>query len=43
MLPCEFLVEGEGDICVMLRNMGYGMDAQNLADLIAFLMEQTAD
>jgi hypothetical protein len=40
VLPCEFLAEGEV-FCPMPRNFGERLDAQNLADLIAFLMEQT--
>ena len=40
VLPCEFLAEGEV-FCPMPPNFGERLDAQNLADLITFLMEQT--
>lgn len=38
LLPCEYVVEGF--TCVMPQNYGERMEAQDLADLIAFLMEQ---
>jgi cytochrome c2 len=40
VLPCEFLAT-EGPVCLMPRNFGERMDAQNVADLIAFLMTQS--
>ncbi len=39
VLPCELLTEGP--VCLMPRNFGERMDAQNVADLIAFLMTQS--
>ncbi len=39
VLPCEFLAEGP--VCLMPRNFGERLDAQNVADLIAFLMTQS--
>jgi len=41
VLPCEYIAEEEGPLCKMFRNYGERLDAQNLADLIAFLMEQS--
>ncbi len=38
VLPCEFLAEGP--VCLMPRNYGERLDAQDVADLIAFLMTQ---
>ncbi len=40
VLPAEFLVEGY-PLTVMPRSFGERLDAQNLADLIAFLMTQS--
>ena len=40
VLPCEFLAT-EGPVCLMPRNFGERLDAQNVADLIAFLMTQS--
>ena len=39
VLPCEFLAEGP--VCLMPRNFGERLDAQDVADLIAFLMTQS--
>lgn len=41
LLPCEYLAH-EGSHCPMPREYGERIDAQDLADLIAFLMDQTA-
>jgi len=40
VLPCEFLA-AEQVICLMPRDFGERLDAQNVADLIAFLMTQS--
>ena len=40
VLPCEFLA-AEEVVCLMPRNFGERLDAQNVADLIAFLMTQS--
>ena len=39
VLPCEFLAD-EAVVCQMPRNYGERLDAQDVADLIAFLMTQ---
>jgi cytochrome c oxidase subunit 2 len=38
LLPCDFVVDGF--TCVMPQNYGERLDAQDLADLIAYLLEQ---
>lgn len=38
LLPCEYLVDGF--TCVMPQNYGERLEAQDLADVIAYLMEQ---
>ena len=38
LLPCNYLVEGF--TCVMPQNFGERLEAQDLADLIAYLLEQ---
>ena len=38
LLPCEYLVDGF--TCVMPQNYGERLDAEGLADLLAYLMEQ---
>jgi len=40
VLPCEFLA-AEAVFCPMPRNYGERLDAQDVADLIAFLMTQS--
>ena len=40
VLPCEFLAD-EAVVCQMPRNYGERLDAQDVADLIAFLMTQS--
>jgi cytochrome c2 len=40
VLPCEFLA-AEQVVCLMPRNFGERLDAQDVADLIAFLMTQS--
>lgn len=40
VLPCEFLA-AEEVICQMPRNYGERLDAQDVADLIAFMMTQS--
>jgi len=40
VLPCEFLA-AEEVVCLMPRDFGERLDAQNVADLIAFLMTQS--
>jgi mono/diheme cytochrome c family protein len=40
VLPCEFLA-AEQVVCQMPRNFGERLDAQEVADLIAFLMTQS--
>ena len=40
VLPCEFLT-AEEVVCLMPRNFGDRLDAQDLADVIAFLMTQS--
>ncbi len=40
VLPCEFLA-AEAVVCQMPRNYGERLDAQDVADLIAFLMTQS--
>ena len=40
VLPCEFLAT-EGPVCLMPLNFGERLDAQDVADLIAFLMTQS--
>ncbi len=40
VLPCEFLA-ADAVVCLMPRNFGERLDAQNVADLIAFLMTQS--
>jgi hypothetical protein len=40
VLPCEFLAT-DRVVCLMPRNFGERLDAQDVADLIAFLMTQS--
>ncbi len=40
VLPCEFLA-AEAVVCQMPRNYGERLDAQDVADLIAFMMTQS--
>ena len=40
VLPCEFLAD-EAVVCQMPRNLGERLDAQDVADLIAFMMTQS--
>ena len=40
VLPCEFLAD-EAVVCQMPRNYGDRLDAQDVADLIAFMMTQS--